>query len=203
MIRNIIFDMGNTVIRFDPRYFIDRAGINDAEDRRIILNELFLSIEWAQMDAGILTEETAEPLILPRFPERLHDTVKELLYRWAYSRDMIPGMEELIRRLKAAGYHIYLLSNASSAQHEYWPGFPVSRYFDGKMISCDVKTVKPNPDIYRRFTEKFSLVPEECLFTDDSSANVAAAVACGWKGIVFHGSAEELERKMKDFQIRI
>ena len=81
--------------------------------------------------------------------------------------------------------------------------FPVSRYFDGKMISCDVKTVKPNPDIYRRFTEKFSLVPEECLFTDDSSANVAAAVACGWKGIVFHGSAEELERKMKDFQIRI
>ena len=100
MIRNIIFDMGNTVIRFDPRYFIDRAGINDAEDRRIILNELFLSIEWAQMDAGTLTEETAEPLILPRFPERLHDTVKELLYRWAYSRDMIPGMEELIRRLK-------------------------------------------------------------------------------------------------------
>ncbi|MBR5961959.1 MAG: HAD family phosphatase [Clostridia bacterium] len=203
MIRNIVFDMGNVVIRFDPNYFMDRAGINDPEDRRLVLNELFLSVEWAQMDAGTLTEETAEPLILPRFPERLKDTVRELLYRWSYSRETIPGMEDLIRRLKESEYNIYLLSNASSAQHEYWPTFPVSRYFDGKLISWDVKTVKPNPEIYRLFTQKFSLNPGECLFTDDSSANVAAAIACGWKGIVFHGSADELERKMRDLGVRI
>lgn len=203
MIRNIVFDMGNVVIRFDPNYFMDRAGINDPEDRRLVLNELFLSVEWAQMDAGTLTEETAEPLILPRFPERLKDTVRELLYRWSYSRETIPGMEDLIKRLKESGYNIYLLSNASSAQHEYWPTFPVSRYFDGKLISWDVKTVKPNPEIYRLFTQKFSLNPGECLFTDDSSANVAAAIACGWKGIVFHGSADELERKMRDLGVRI
>ncbi len=203
MIRNIVFDMGNVVVRYDPSYFVERAGIRNPEDRQLILNELFHSVEWAQMDAGTLTEETAEPRILPRFPERLHETVRELLYRWAYPRETIPGMEDLIRRLKEAGYHIYLLSNASSAQHEYWPRFPVSRYFDGKLISWDVKTVKPNPQIYRLFTEKFSLKPEECLFTDDSAANVAAAIACGWEGIVFHGSADELEEKMKASGIRI
>ena len=203
MIRNIVFDMGNVVVRYDPSYFVERAGIRNPEDRQLILNELFHSVEWAQMDAGTLTEETAEPRILPRFPERLHETVRELLYRWAYPRETIPGMEDLIRRLKEAGYHIYLLSNASSAQHEYWPRFHVSRYFDGKLISWDVKTVKPNPQIYRLFTEKFSLKPEECLFTDDSAANVAAAIACGWEGIVFHGSADELEEKMKASGIRI
>ena len=203
MICNIVFDMGNVVVRYDPSYFVERAGIRNPEDRQLILNELFHSVEWAQMDAGTLTEETAEPRILPRFPERLHETVRELLYRWAYPRETIPGMEDLIRRLKEAGYHIYLLSNASSAQHEYWPRFPVSRYFDGKLISWDVKTVKPNPQIYRLFTEKFSLKPEECLFTDDSAANVAAAIACGWEGIVFHGSADELEEKMKASGIRI
>ena len=203
MIQNIVFDMGNVVIRFDPNYFIERADIQNPKDRTLVMNELFHSVEWAQMDAGTLTEETAEPLILARFPERLHETVRELLYRWAYPRDMIPGMEDLIRGLKEAGYHIYLLSNASVAQHDYWPRFPVSRYFDGKLISCDVKTVKPNPEIYRLFTEKFSLKPEECLFVDDTSANVAAAIACGWKGIVFHGSADELEQKMKASGIRI
>lgn len=203
MIRNIVFDMGNVVIRFDPNCFIDRAGITDPEDRQLVINELFQSVEWAQMDAGILTEETAEPLILPRFPERLRDKVKNLLYHWSYPRDMIPGMENLIRRLKEAGYHIYLLSNASSAQHEYWPKYAVSGYFDGKMISWDVKVVKPNPEIYRLFTEKFALKPEECLFTDDTTANVAAAIACGWKGIVFHGSADELESKMRASGIRI
>ena len=197
MIRNIVFDMGNVVIRFDPSYFMDRARINDPEDRKLVLNELFLSVEWAQMDAGTLTEKTAEPLIMQRIPERLRETVRSLLFSWAYPRDMIPGMEDLIGRLKRDGYSIYLLSNASVLQHEYWPKFPVSRLFDGKLISCDVGIVKPCHRIYQVFTDRFSLNAEECLFIDDAAANVAGAIACGWQGIVFHGSSEELERKLK------
>lgn len=163
MIRNIVFDMGNVVIRFDPFHFLDRAGVSDPEDRKILMNELFLSAEWARMDAGSLTEETLEPLVLSRIPDRLHDKVRELLYHWADPHEQIHGMEDLIRRLKEAGYKIYLLSNASIMQHAYWPGFPASRYFDGKLISCDVKTVKPCHEIYRIFTEHFSLNPDECL----------------------------------------
>lgn len=197
MTRNIVFDMGNVIIKFDPPYFLDRAGVNDPEDRKLIMNELFRSVEWAQMDAGTLTEETAEPLILQRFPDRLKDTVRDLLYSWAYPRDMIPGMEDLIRRLKKSGYGIYLLSNASKAQHEYWPKYPVSELFDGKLISCDVRVIKPCHKIYQLFTQRFSLQPEGCLFIDDSAANVAGAIACGWQGIVFHGSAEELEKKLR------
>ena len=157
MIRNIVFDMGNVVIRFDPVFFLDRAGITDEDDRMLVMNELFLSVEWAQMDLGTLTEESAEPLIIPRFPERLRENVRTLLYHWAYPRDMVSGMEELISRLKKAGYGIYLLSNASVAQHDYWPKYTVSRLFDGKLISCDVKTVKPCHRIYRLFTEKFRI----------------------------------------------
>ena len=197
MIRNIVFDMGNVLIRFDPPYFLDRAGITDPEDRELILKELFLSVEWARMDAGSLTEETAEPLVLARIPERLKNQVTDLLYHWADHRDEIPGMTELVRKLKAAGYRIYLLSNASVAQHRYWPQYEVSRYMDGKLISSDVKTVKPSHRIYHLFTEKFSLIPEECVFVDDAPANVAGAVDCGWQGIVFRGDASELEGKLR------
>ena len=203
MVRHIVFDMGNVLLRFDPQFFLDREGVTDPRDRKLILNELFLSIEWAQMDLGELTEETAEPLVLPRFPERLRATVRNLLYNWAYPRDMVPGMEEIVQRLKDAGYGIWLLSNASVAQHQYWPPVPVSRLMDGKLISCDVRVVKPCRRIYELFTEKFMLKPEECLFIDDAPCNVAAAIACGWQGIVFHGEAEELERKLRDAGIRI
>ena len=196
MIRNIVFDMGQVLIRFDPFYFMDRAGITNPEDRKLIRNELFLSVEWAQMDEGVLTEKTAEPSILQRFPERLRASVHELLFSWAWPRETIPGMEELVRSLRKAGYGIYLLSNASVAQHDYWPDIPVSRYFDGKLISCDVGVVKPSREIYRLFTDRFSLKPEECLFIDDAPANVAGAIACGWHGIVFHGDSEELIRKL-------
>lgn len=196
MIRNIIFDMGNVLIRFESSRFMDRAGITDPGDRRLIMNELFRSVEWAQMDEGRLTEDTAAPSILARFPERLRPTVKELLFSWAYPCEEIPGMAELAAGLKEKGYHLYLLSNASRAQHAYWPTIPVSGLIEGKLISCDVHRVKPCPEIYRLFTERFSLRPEECVFIDDAPANVAGAVACGWQGIVFHGDAEELKAKL-------
>ena len=203
MIRNIVFDMGKVMIQFNPDRFMDRAGIKDPADRKLIMNELFRSVEWAQMDEGTLTEETAEPLILTRIPERLKAIVSSLLYNWAFPREQIPGMEDLVRRLKETGYGIWLLSNASKMQPRYWRDVPVSRYFDGTLISCDVNVVKPCRQIYRIFTERFSLKPEECLFIDDAPANVAGAIACGWQGIVFHGDAEELELKMIDAGINI
>ena len=203
MIRNFVFDMGNVLIRFDPLLFIEREGITDQEDRKIILDELFNSVEWAQMDRGILEEKTAEPFILKRFPERLHPAVCNLLYHWAIPGDEFYGMRELVAELKEADYRLFLLSNASTAQHRYWPLFPVSRYFDGKLISCDVKVVKPMREIYQIFTDRFLLDPEECLFIDDAPANVAAAITCGWNGIVFHGDAVQLRLKMRQFGIRI
>ena len=196
MIRNLVFDMGRVLICFDPDRFMDIAGITDEADRRLIRKELFGSVEWAQMDLGVLTEESAEPLILARFPEWLKADVSRLLFHWADARETIPGMEALLKKLKDAGYRLYLLSNASVMQHRYWPAFEISRLFDGKLISCDVGTVKPNPRIYQLFTERFSLLPEETFFIDDLPANVAAAIGCGWSGCVFYGDARELEEKL-------
>ncbi len=198
MIRNVVFDMGNVVIRFDPFLFMDREGITKPEDRKLIMNELFQSVEWAQMDSGVLTEETAEPLVFSRIPVHLRNSVHRLLFFWSNPEDIFPGMESLIQRLKNAGYGIWLLSNASKAQHLYWPAYTVSRLFDGKLISCDTGYVKPMHEIYRAFTDKFSLNSEECLFIDDSAVNIASAIACGWEGIVFHGSSVELEQKLRE-----
>ena len=203
MIRNLVFDMGNVLVVFDPQYFMDVEGISDPEDRQLVYRELFHNIEWAQMDLGVLTEETAEPLVMKRIPERLRKPVSHLLCHWWEKRTCVEGMEELLRKLKAAGYRIYLLSNASVAQHEYWPRFEISKLFDGKMISCDLGIIKPHPEIYRTFTEQFGLKPEECLFVDDLPANVAAAVGCGWQGIVFQGSAADLACRMQQYGIEI
>ena len=83
MIRNIVFDMGNVLIRFDPELFMTREGITRPKDREVLIQELFRSLEWAQMDRGDLREETAEPLILARIPDRLKDSARRLLYDWS------------------------------------------------------------------------------------------------------------------------
>jgi len=202
LIRNIVFDMGNVLIVFNPELFMDRAGIIDPEERRIVREELFQSVEWAQMDMGLETEDTFEPKVTARVPEPLKDKVRELLRNWAFPREMIPGMEDIVRRLKKAGYRIFLLSNASVRQPEYWNSLPVSRYFDGTLVSACVKTIKPCPTIYRLFTEEFQLHEDECLFIDDAPVNVAGAIASGWQGIVFHGDAAQLEDKMRRMGIQ-
>ena len=45
------------------------------------------------------------------------------------------------------------------------------------------------PDIYRYLLVSFDLSAQECLFIDDSPANVAAAQALGLQGMVFTDAA--------------
>lgn len=201
MIRNVVFDMGRVLLQFDPELFMDRENLTGG-DRDLIRRELFQSAEWALMDLGDLTEETADPLILQRIPPRLQPAVHRLLFHWAEPCLPVEGMEPLLSRLKQAGYRLFLLSNASVAQPAYWQTFPLSRFFEGTLISALVGCVKPMHEIYRIFVKRFDLQPEECVFVDDATANVASALHNGWQGIVFHGDPQELEEKLLALGLR-
>ena len=202
MIKNIVFDMGNVIIRFDPELFMVRLGLAE-EDRRLLKRELFVSLEWSRMDRGSLTDEEAAEIVCRRVPERLHDAVRRLVGMW--DRPILPvaGMYELVEELRGMGYGIYLLSNASFRQHDYWPRVPASKFFDGTLISADVKLVKPQPEIYRLLCDKFSLVPEECVFIDDSTSNAEGAYFCGINALVFHGDAHEMRLKLNELGVKV
>lgn len=202
MIKNIVFDMGNVIIRFDPELFMVRLGLAE-EDRKLLKRELFVSLEWSRMDRGSLTDEEAAEIVCRRVPERLHDAVRRLVGMW--DRPILPveGMYELVEELEDMGYGIYLLSNASFRQHDYWPRVPASKFFDGTLISADVKLVKPQPEIYRLLCDKFSLVPEECVFIDDSTSNAEGAYFCGINALVFHGDAHEMRLKLNELGVKV
>ena len=202
MIKNIVFDMGNVIIRFDPELFMSRLGLAE-EDKKLLKRELFVSLEWSRMDRGSLTDEEAAEIVCRRVPERLHDAVRRLVGMW--DRPILPveGMYELVEELRGMGYGIYLLSNASFRQHDYWPRVPASKFFDGTLISADVKLVKPQPEIYRLLCDKFSLVPGECVFIDDSTSNAEGAYFCGINALVFHGDAHEMRLKLNELGVKV
>ena len=196
MIKNILFDMGNVLIRFDRKLFLDRLEVSKA-DKDILLREVFANVEWAQMDRGTKTEETALESMRKRLPQRLHGAAETLTLHWDEPLVPIEGMYELVEELKEKGYGIYLLSNASYRQHDYWPGIAASRFFDGTLISADVHAVKPQPEIYNLCLEKFGLKAEESFFIDDVGANVEGAVNCGLQGAVFFGDVARLRRELR------
>ena len=202
MIKNIVFDMGQVLIRFDRDYFISRLGVA-GEDAGLLMREVFLSLEWVQMDWGSITDQQAARAVCARLPRRLHDAAEKLVTMW--DRPILPveGMYELVEELKDAGYGIYLLSNASVRQRDYWPNIPCHKFFDGTLISCDVGSIKPERAIYEAFLKKFGLTAGECLFIDDLPANVEGGCRCGMQGVVFHGDVQELRRKLRQAGISV
>ena len=197
MIRNIVFDMGNVLVRFDPALFMERVGVAE-EDRPLLMREVFKSLEWAQMDRGSLTDEEAVPLMCSRLPARLHGAAADLVCRWDLPILEVEGSFELVRERKELGYNLFLLSNASLRQHEYWPRVRASRYFDGTLISADVKVIKPQPEIYRLFLDTVALKPEECFFIDDSNYNIEGALNSGMSGAIFHGDMGQIRARLRE-----
>lgn len=202
MIKNILFDMGNVLILFDRNLFLSRLNIS-AEDKALLYREVFASVDWAHMDRGTKTEKTALESICRRLPERLHAAAEELVFHWDEPLIPIPGMLELVEELKANGYGIYLLSNASVRQHAYWPRIEASRFFDGTLISADAQVMKPQPEIYRLCLQRFGLKAEECFFIDDVAANIEGAIFCGLSGAVFHGDAALLRKDLRSAGVQI
>ena len=196
MIRNIVFDMGQVLIRWRPEEMLERFDLSQ-EEKTMLLQELFWSPEWIAQDRGIITEADMIARVSARLPETLHCTVEEVIKAWhVWHLTPMPGMAELVRELKEKGYGIYLLSNASTALRGYFPRIPGSECFDGLMVSAEEKLLKPQHEIYERLYERFGLVPEQCVFIDDSPANIEGAMLTGMQGIVFRGDTERLLREL-------
>lgn len=191
MIRNIIFDMGGVLLDYNPLRYISHLTTDEA-DAALLLREVFNSVEWFRLDHGTIGQEDAAAAMCSRLPVRLHDAVERLIEWWKLEVQPVEGMAELLEELKALGYGLYLLSNASVRHPEYFDRLPSARYFDGRFVSAFYKLLKPQYDIYQAMLREFDLKPEECFFIDDSVANVEAAYCVGISGAVFDGDVERL-----------
>ncbi len=203
MIRNVIFDMGGVLIHWDPEEFVARRELPQ-EDRALLAREVFRSVEWAQVDRGVLTVEEAVTSMCRRLPERLHPVARELTGGW-WKNDLIPveGMAPLLRELRELHYGLYVLSNATAATPKYFHRVPGNECFDGTVFSYEWKQVKPEREIYRTLLEKFSLTAGECLFVDDSPANIEGALFAGMEGFLFRGDVEALRERLRQAGIPV
>ena len=184
--KNILFDMGNVLVTYNPEWVI-RRYTEDEELIREVKNIVFNSQEWLLLDAGLIEEEKAERNWMERLSS---DKARELAHlsfqNWhLYNMKVIPGTAEMIRALKENGKEIYLLSNASMRLLSiYKEVIPAVECFSGIFYSAAHKCVKPQDIIYERFLKEYSLKPSDCFFIDDLEENISAAKAVGISGSV-------------------
>ncbi|MCW0504544.1 HAD family hydrolase [Aeromonas piscicola] len=178
----IIFDLGRVVVSWDPVAIV--RSVRGPDDAEALAERLFNHPDWLEVDRGTLSLHTMARQAQGRtgLP-----AAQNLAILQAVPASLLPdpAMLTLIETLHGAGHTLYALSNMGHAsidwleQHAFW------RFFSGKVVSARVRMMKPEPDIYRYLLVSFDLKAEECLFIDDSPANVAAAQALGIGGLVF------------------
>ena len=194
-IKNIIFDMGRVLLKFDP-YVSLNTYCESKEDIDFLYKELFEGPEWIMGDEGKITNDGRYDLVKKRVPERLHCTLKLVVENWDMCMEPVEGALEFYKFVKEKEYRTFVLSNACNRFYNYFPKYYDLKSFDGIVVSSDVKMIKPNPAIYKYILETYNLKPEECLFIDDVEANVKAAEKAGIKGFLFENNYEELKEKM-------
>jgi len=193
MVKNIIFDIGNVLIKFDPLAYLVQE-YEDFETVMILYREVFQSEEWALLDEGLIDEDEAVRRVSDRIPKH-REIVDKLIKTWEYFliEDIKPSIY-FLKLFKEKGYQLYALSNYPQRGFLYTEEkYDFFKLFDGKVISYEVKKLKPDFGIYNSLLEKYSLKPEECIFIDDSYPNVEAARALGMNAVHFRQTSQFLE----------
>ena len=94
MIKNILFDMGNVLIRFEPKRYVKNAGLSES-DQQLLLRELYGSIDWVRLDRGTLTEAEVIDRCVSRVGEHLRGAVEKLVGHWDRPELPVEGMKAL------------------------------------------------------------------------------------------------------------
>lgn len=204
MIHNIIFDMGNVLLRFNGAAILARY-LPDPADQALVQKELFESGDWVRLDWGELREPELAALVGARLPERLRAPLSEMLAHWHEELPQIDQSYALVKELKQNGYRLYLLSNAGHAalEEQYTDRVPAFRYLDGRIVSARIGSIKPHAEIYQALFDTFALKPEECFFIDDLSENIEGGRRFGMDGHIFDGDDHALRLALQAAGVEI
>lgn len=195
MIKNVVFDIGNVLVKFGWVDFFKGFDFTDEEYERVI-NATVKDPVWNEIDRGVLSDEEVLEAFIKNDPE-MESQIRKSLENIGGLLTIFDYTRGWIRDLKRRGYKVYCLSNMSfKAVRECWDALSFIEETDGYILSCDVKVTKPEPEIYQCLFDKYKLKPSECVFFDDLEKNIEGANAAGMHGVVFTG-VKEAEAALK------
>jgi len=181
---NVVFDLGGVVFNWQPREVVQRV-FEDPKIQQLVSAQIIGHDDWVELDRGTLTADQA----IDRGAERtglLRADISRLFQEVPRSLTPIHETLELIRRIRGNGNRLFVLSNMHSAtiayleeKHDFWD------MFDGIVVSCRIRKVKPELEIYEHLLREYQLEATDTVFIDDLNENLEAASVAGIQTIRF------------------
>ena len=140
---------------------------------------------------GILESMASHAGLLP--PNR---SVRDAAEKWvSYARNWLdprPGAIETLATIASKGIKVGLLSNCSDEVVQVWAETPFPWYFTDATFSCEVRVMKPDPEIYHGACRRLEVLPKNCLFVGDGGAReLTGALAVGMDALLIRVPGEE------------
>lgn len=185
MIKNVIFDIGMVLITFNWDEYVHSLFKNDETEKAVTAATWHNPKIWNELDKGVLSAEEVCRLF-EQSGKGYEKQIRLAFDRMGECPVQQPYAIPWIKELKAKGLNVYYLSNYSYYLMDVCPeALSFREHMDGGVFSCEEKLTKPDPKIYRRLCDKYGLVPSECLFIDDLTANVEGAESVGLNAVRF------------------
>lgn len=196
MIKNIILDIGDVLVKTNCFDFLKNKGFDKQAAARIA-RATYSSPVWKELDRGKWSfNEVVDGFVEndPDIEETLRhvfDDMKDFILAYPYAADWIS-------ELRKNGLRVYCLSNISDKIcRDCAKELAFLKLTDGRILSYEEKLIKPDPAIYRLLLKRYDLKADECIFIDDLENNVRAACELGFHGIVFRNrqqAEQEIEK---------
>ena len=201
MIKNIIFDLGNVLLKFKPEEFLLQF-LSDKEYIKQFVTKITRSKLWLDLDRGYESLENAEIIFLSKYPEE-KELISLFFNHWM---EMLTPIEEninILLDLSESGYKTYILSNYIKEAFKFVKDkFDFFMLFDGQIISGEEKVIKPEKAIYESLLRRYHLIPEESLFIDDVLFFLKPAKKLGISTI-WNRPHTDLREELKKFNVVI
>lgn len=182
----VVFDVGNVLVEWDPR-FLYRKIFADEAAMEWFLGHVCTPAWNIEQDRGRLFADAVAELVTQH--PRHADAIRAFDERWIETvSGPIPQSVEILESLRRQAVPDYAITNFS---HEKFAiaktHFPFLNGFRGTIVSGEEKLLKPDPAIYRLLLDRYGLAAGDCVFIDDSAANVEGARQVGMHALHFTG----------------
>jgi len=201
MIETVISDLGQVLVHFNNTIFFERMTRYTRRSEKEIRAVTHDNLELLRLfDLGKIRPEEFYKRAVTALEADVSYADFCAVYNDVFSLN--EPVLAVVRRLKPA-YRLVLLSNTDVLRYSHIMGrFPQLRFFDACVVSFEMGSMKPDPEIYREALRRVDSRPESAVFIDDIGENVAGAEQIGIRGILFTPQTD-LETELRKAGIRV
>jgi len=199
MVRHIIFDLGQVLIRVAFLEFAQRFAELFDTDAQLILNADDKG-PHRKFFVGQISSEEFHREICALFKKDV--SLEEFKELWlSMLGGEIPESVAIVKRLAQEKKSLSILSNIDAWHYNYCEeNYPVMQFFQKKFLSFALRMRKPNPEIFKLVARELQAKPDECLLIDDMRENIESAQKVGYRTIHFV-NANDLHNKLADMNL--